>query len=141
MAFEALGNVAAQQGSGAGVAAAQQVAETGAVGVVATNVGPNAHQALSAGGLKVYAFEGGTVRDAVESYKAGKLVELSGANVPSHTGMGGGGGRGLGLGAAARSESAAGTGGLSAQAEALEAQVSDLREQIAKLQGPEGQGS
>jgi predicted Fe-Mo cluster-binding NifX family protein len=138
LAFEALENAAVQQGSGAGVAAAQQVAGTGAVAVVAANVGPNAHQALTAGGIKVYAFDGGTVGQAVEAFKAGLLPELSRANVPSHTGMGGGGSRGLGLAAVAQAASAADPAALAAQADALEAQVSDLRDQIAKLQAPAG---
>jgi predicted Fe-Mo cluster-binding NifX family protein len=137
LASEALGNVAVQQGSGAGIAAAQQVAGTGALAVVATNVGPNAHQALTAGGIKVYAFSGGSVGQAVEAFKGGLLAELSGANVPSHTGMGGGG-RGLSLAAAAPGGAGVDPAALATKAEQLEAQVQALREQISGLQSPEG---
>lgn len=87
MNFEAVENTAAVQGSGAGIAAVQLVADTGADAVIAANVGPNAFTALSAGGLKVYGFAGGTVREAVLALLAGKLEETAAANVPSHHGM------------------------------------------------------
>ena len=58
MVFEAVDNIAAAQGSGAGIAAVQLVADKGADAVIAANVGPNAFTALSAGGLKVYGFAG-----------------------------------------------------------------------------------
>lgn len=134
MEYEAIENPAVLQGSGAGIAAAQVVASTGAEAVIAGNVGPNAHQALTAGGLKVYAFAGGTVRDAVEQWKAGKLTEVGAPTVPSHFGMGAGhrGGGGLGLGAEARAS------GLTEQADALEAQVKEIRKQIAELKDRTG---
>ena len=94
MQVQDIPNTAAAQGSGAGIAAARLVADAGADAVVAGNLGPNAHQALSAGGLALYSFAGGTVRQAVEAFKAGTLVELDAANVAAHFGMGGGGGQG-----------------------------------------------
>ena len=96
MQVQNIPNTAAAQGSGAGIAAARLVADAGADAVVAGNLGPNAHQALSAGGLALYIFPGGTVRRAVEAFKAGTLIELDAANVAAHFGMGGGGQGGVG---------------------------------------------
>ncbi len=98
MEFEGLDNTAAAQGSGAGIAAAQLVANSGAEAVIAGNFGPNAFQALSAGGLQLYGGATGTVRQAVEAFKAGQLQPLSGANVQAKFGMGGAGtGAGQGM--------------------------------------------
>lgn len=97
--FQAIANTAANAGSGAGIQAAQTVANAGAQAVVAGNYGPNAYQALTAGGIKLLTGAAGTVMDAVEAFKAGSLQELSDASVPPHFGMGGGGmGRGGGGG-------------------------------------------
>ena len=89
MAFEAVQNPGAMAGGGAGIQAAQLVASKGAQAVVAGNMGPNAHQALSAAGLQVLPFAGGTVRQAVEAVKAGKLTAASAPTVPLHFGTGG----------------------------------------------------
>ncbi|MCK4376126.1 MAG: 4Fe-4S binding protein, partial [Candidatus Brocadiae bacterium] len=89
------------QGSGAGIAAAQLVANSGAEAVVAGNFGPNAFQALSQGGLQLFtAGPGGTVRQLVEAFNAGQLQPLAGANVAAHFGVGGGaaGAPGMGMG-------------------------------------------
>jgi len=92
MEYEAIENAATMQGSGAGIAAAQLVANSGAEAVIAGNFGPNAFQALAAGGIQLYAGATGTVRDAVEALKAGRLQSLNGPSVQSHFGIGAGGG-------------------------------------------------
>ena len=123
MAFEAVENPGVMAGGGAGIQAAQVVASKGAQVVVAGNMGPNAHQALTAASIQILPFAGGTVRQAVEAVKAGQLTAASGPTVPLHfgtggaapttppsgagpgggfgvgPGMGGGGGRGMGGGA------------------------------------------
>lgn len=165
MQFEAVPNTAATQGSGAGIAAAQLITNAGAEAVIAGNLGPNASQALFAGGLRVFQFTGGTVLQAVEALKAGQLQELTAPNVAAHTGvggmgagggmgmgmgrgMGGGGGRGMGTGrgmgmGAGRGAGVPGLGAqpgpgsaeqLKQQADALEAQLEDLRRQIRELE-------
>lgn len=139
MEFEALENPAVLQGSGAGIAAAQLVANAGAEAVIAGNVGPNAHQALTAGGIQVYAFAGGTVREAVEQWKAGKLTPAGAPTVPSHFGMGAGQrGAGAGLGLRANMGGAPAAGSLRQQADALEAKVQDIRKQIEELKDRAG---
>jgi predicted Fe-Mo cluster-binding NifX family protein len=100
--FEALDNNNAMAGGGAGIATAQAIAANGAGAVLTGNCGPNAHQVLSAAGIKVITGVSGKVKDAVEGYKAGKFQSSSQPNVSDHfgmgRGMGGGGGRGMGRG-------------------------------------------
>jgi predicted Fe-Mo cluster-binding NifX family protein len=89
MEFEAFENEGLMASGGAGVQAAQMVAQKGANILITGNLGPNASSALSASGVKTYLVADGTVREAIEGYKAGSLRELSGATVPSHFGMAG----------------------------------------------------
>jgi predicted Fe-Mo cluster-binding NifX family protein len=90
--FEALENEGLMASGGAGVKAAQFIAQKGAQALITGNLGPNAASALSASGVKVHLVSGGSVREVAEAFKAGKLQEASGATVPPHFGMGGRGG-------------------------------------------------
>ena len=94
MEFETFQNEGLMAMGGAGVQAAQLIAQKGANTLITGNLGPNAASALSASGIKVYLVPGGTVKDVIEGYKTGSLREASGATVPPHFGMGGG--RGIG---------------------------------------------
>jgi len=94
MEFEAFENSGLMASGGAGVQAAQLIAQRGATALITGNLGPNAASALSASGIKVYLVPGGTVKDVIEGYKSGSLREASGATVAPHFGMGGG--RGMG---------------------------------------------
>jgi len=96
LAFEAVGNEGLMASGGAGVQAAQLIAQRGATVLITGNLGPNAESALSASGIKIYLASGGTVKDVIQGYKTGSLRETSGATVPRHSGMGGG--RGMGRG-------------------------------------------
>jgi predicted Fe-Mo cluster-binding NifX family protein len=99
MDFEVVENPAIGASGGAGIQAAQFVIERGAQVILTGNVGPNAFGVLNAAGVPVCLLGGGTVREAIEAYKAGKLQPLGGANVSAHSGMRGGGmGRGRGMG-------------------------------------------
>jgi predicted Fe-Mo cluster-binding NifX family protein len=88
MRYEAIANPAVSAGGGAGVQAAQFVIERGAQAVVTGNVGPNAFGVFRAGEIPVYLFKEGTVQQAVEAYKGGRLSSASGATVPAHAGTG-----------------------------------------------------
>lgn len=88
MEFEAAENEGLMASGGAGVQAAQLVAQKGANALITGNLGPNASSALSASGIKVHLVSGGTIREVIEVFKAGKLQETSGATVPPHFGMG-----------------------------------------------------
>ena len=98
MAFEAVENPAVGAPGGAGIQAAQFVVERGAQAVVTGNMGPNAYNVLQSAGIPIYLFGGGTVRQAVEGFKAGQLQAAGGASAPAHAGMGMGRGMGRGMG-------------------------------------------
>lgn len=88
MEFEALENEGAMSMGGAGIQAAQFIAQRGAIALITGNLGPNAATALSAAGIKVYLVSGGKIKEMVEDFKSGKLREVSGPTVPPHFGMG-----------------------------------------------------
>lgn len=90
MEFEVVENVGLMAMGGAGVQASQFIAQRGANVLITGNIGPNAASALSASGIKVHLVSGGTIREVIEAFKAGKLQEAKGATVPPHFGMGGG---------------------------------------------------
>jgi predicted Fe-Mo cluster-binding NifX family protein len=69
---------------GAGIQAAQTVAERGASVLLTGNCGPKAFRVLEAAGVKVGIGVSGTVREAVEQYKAGKIRFADGPNVEGH---------------------------------------------------------
>lgn len=102
MAFEAVENTAVAAPGGAGIQAAQTVVNKGADVLISGNIGPNAFQVLSTAGVKVATGAYGTVREAIEMYKSGKLNVSGGSTVGAHAGMGMGmgmgGGRGMGRG-------------------------------------------
>ncbi len=105
---QAVENPGVMSAQGAGIQAAQLISSLGASAVIAGNLGPNAHQALAAAGIKTYGCTGKTVRDAVDALKSGALEEISGPTVGAHfgmnttpgqgTGSGPGGGGGMGRG-------------------------------------------
>jgi predicted Fe-Mo cluster-binding NifX family protein len=88
MSFEAIENPAVNAAGGAGIQAAQFIVGQGAEAVITGNVGPNAFDVLEAANVSVYLFDGGTVRQAAEAYKAGKLSAVGGASARAHAGMG-----------------------------------------------------
>ena len=79
-------NVAAA--GGAGISSAKAVIDAGAEAVLTGNCGPNAQRTLSVAGIKLYTGVTGTVAEAVELFKGGKLTEAEGPNVQSHFGTG-----------------------------------------------------
>jgi predicted Fe-Mo cluster-binding NifX family protein len=86
MDFEAVVNPAFIAGGGAGVQAAQLVANKGADVVITGNVGPNAFQALEAAGVKVITGAQGTVRSVIDSFKKGALDYAGAPSVETHYG-------------------------------------------------------
>ena len=86
MSCEAVENSNAAAGGGAGIQSAQLVADKGVEAVLTGNCGPNAFRTLEAAGIKVVIGATGTVREAIEGFKAGKLSSTGGPNVESHAG-------------------------------------------------------
>jgi len=95
MQFEAIPNFASGASGGAGIQAAQSVANKGAKLVITGNVGPNAYGALSAAGIEIVTGASGTVREVVEKFNRGELGKINGPTVGEHSGMNRGKGRGL----------------------------------------------
>jgi len=85
--FEACENSNAQFQGGAGIQSGQLVVSNGVKAVLTGNVGPNAHQVLSAAGISVFTGVSGTVKEAVENYKNGKYKAADAPTVGSKFGM------------------------------------------------------
>jgi predicted Fe-Mo cluster-binding NifX family protein len=98
MTFEALPNEAMNAPGGAGIQAAQAMVNKGVDAVISGNLGPNAFQVLSTAGVKIATGAYGTVKEAVEMYKSGKLNETRTSTVAAHTGIGAGVAPGMGRG-------------------------------------------
>ena len=88
MDFGAIKNENVSAGGGAGTSSAKTVIDAGAEAVVTGNCGPNAERTLSAGGVKLYVGVTGTVAEAIDLFRNGKLEEAEGPNVQSHSGSG-----------------------------------------------------
>ena len=76
-----------QAASGAGVQAAQLVAEHNAAAVLTGNCGPKAFRTLKAAGIDVFVGINGTVKEAIAVYKSKKLKPADNANVEAHSGI------------------------------------------------------
>lgn len=85
--FEAVENPNAVRGGGAGIQSAQLMAGKDVKFVLTGNCGPNAHETLTAAGIGVIPGCSGSVRHAVERFKAGQLRPAGEPNVASHSGM------------------------------------------------------
>lgn len=95
MEHKVIENDAAIVASGAGIRAAQTVTSENVDAIVTGHVGPNAFSALQAAGVKMLTGSSGSVFDAIEAFKHGRLTSLTDAG-PAHMGTGWGGGRGGG---------------------------------------------
>jgi len=94
MEFEAVDNSSAMAAGGAGISAAQMIADKGVEAVLTGNCGPNAYQVLSSAGIPIITGVSGKVKDVIQGYQAGQFKASSRANVPDHFGTGGGPGAG-----------------------------------------------
>ncbi len=111
MEYEAMPNPSIGASSGAGIQAAQTVADKGASVVITGQVGPNAIQTLGATNISVVTGASGTISDAIEQYKSGGLQQSGSPTVPAYSGMGGGAGAGVGAGAGMGAGRGMGRGG------------------------------
>jgi len=69
---------------GAGIQAAQTVAQLGAECVLTGHCGPKAFRALTAAGVATYAGAQGSVAEALERFERGELTRAEGADVEGH---------------------------------------------------------
>lgn len=88
MEYEAIENTGAAASGGAGISAAQLVADKGAEALITGNVGPNAMNVLKAAKIEIYKGNSLTVKENIELLNKGVLERIS-TTVPSHFGMGG----------------------------------------------------
>jgi predicted Fe-Mo cluster-binding NifX family protein len=98
MRFEVFDNQSTAQSSGAGIQAAQFLADKNVSAVITGHVGPNAVQTLAAAGIDIFAEQQGTIEEVVNRYRSGALKPTTQSTVGSHFGMGGGRGMGQGSG-------------------------------------------
>jgi len=75
-----------QTAHGAGINAAQTVADLGAGVVLTGNVGPNAFRTLQAAGIRIVLFDKDrkTVEDVLQGWKTGDFSEATKATVKGH---------------------------------------------------------
>lgn len=98
--IKALNNPAMTAGGGAGIQAAQLLAEEKAKVIISGSVGPNAFEVLRRFNMKVYEIQPGTVEENLKLYKKGELEEITvpGPENRGRAGMGAGRGGGRGGG-------------------------------------------
>ena len=85
--FEVIENQNANGTGGVGIQTGRLMAEKGIECILTGNIGPNASQTLQAAGIPFCLGATGTIREAVEQYKQGKLSPSSGPNVDSKSGL------------------------------------------------------
>jgi predicted Fe-Mo cluster-binding NifX family protein len=93
MDFNAIPNDSINAAHGAGIQAAQIIANMGVDVVITGNVGPNAFNVLFASGIKIVTGASGSIKDVIEKFKSGQLKEVKNPTVGGHFGMGRGSGR------------------------------------------------
>ena len=69
---------------GAGIQAAQTVARLDAKAVLTGHVGPKAFTTLHAANVAVYTGTSGTVKEAIDQFKSGRLIPTTKADVEGH---------------------------------------------------------
>ena len=87
MDFNVIENQSVAAAGGAGISSAKVVIDAAAEAVLTGNCGPNAERTLTAAGVKLYTAAAGTVAEAIELFKSGKLTEATGPNVQPRFGM------------------------------------------------------
>jgi predicted Fe-Mo cluster-binding NifX family protein len=85
--FEAIENSSKNLGGGAGIEAAQRVADRGATHVLTGYCGPNAEKMLAAAGIRIVSGCAGTVREAVEQFRSAGTASAEPAPASRRTGV------------------------------------------------------
>jgi predicted Fe-Mo cluster-binding NifX family protein len=106
MQFEGVTNPHIEASGGAGIGTAEFIVNKGAETVITGSIGPKAHQALAAAGVRMVTGVSGSLREAIASFRAGNLLTSTeaepgtatqaGAGMQKRTGMGRGGGMAMG---------------------------------------------
>jgi predicted Fe-Mo cluster-binding NifX family protein len=73
--IEPIRNPASQAQGGAGIQAAKFVIDQGVETIITGRVGPKAMDVLQATGIPIYLFQGNSVRQAIEAFQKGELMQ------------------------------------------------------------------
>ena len=87
MNFTVIENTNVDAAGGAGINSAKAVTDAGANAVLTGNCGPNAQRTLTAAGLQLYTNVTGTIAQAIQLFKNGRLTQTLEPNVNPHFGM------------------------------------------------------
>ena len=85
--IKAIENTATEQAGGAGITAAQLVADQEVEAIISVNVGPRALDVFNQLNIKVYQAKG-KIKNAVQQFIDGKLEEIIIPTGPQHMGLG-----------------------------------------------------
>lgn len=69
---------------GAGIQSAKNIINSGARALVTGHVGPKAYTTLSASDIEIYNGAEGSIQDAIDDFKNGRLERAGGADVDGH---------------------------------------------------------
>jgi len=86
MDVRAVSNSGGKAGEGAGIQAAQTLANEGVEAVIGPNFGPNAFMTLKYAEIKIFKGKG-TISQVIEQFKKGELPEMQDSNVPKKAGQ------------------------------------------------------
>jgi len=80
-------NPAKDTPGGAGIQAAQFIADNSPAAVITGHLGPKAHTVLFSAGIPVYQFQGKSLEETLNDYNHRNLKNLFEADVKDHTGL------------------------------------------------------
>ena len=86
LTFESMPNQGALASGGAGIKAAQTLAEKGVKAVISGNIGPNAFDTLSAANIDSYVGASGEIKSFIQKFNRGELKKTENSNVQNHFG-------------------------------------------------------
>ncbi|MFA7080196.1 MAG: NifB/NifX family molybdenum-iron cluster-binding protein [Candidatus Bathyarchaeia archaeon] len=92
---EVIPNMAAGTRGGAGIKAAQTIADKGVKVLITGNFGPNSFKTLSAANIEIMICTSGTVQEALEKYKKGELKKATTPTIGENFSEGKGNGHGI----------------------------------------------
>lgn len=84
--FTAIPNIGVEISGGAGINAAQTIANRDVKLVITGNIGPNSFRALSAAGIDVMTGASGKIREVIEKFKKGEYKKTDFPTVGGHFG-------------------------------------------------------
>ncbi|MBW4827123.1 MAG: NifB/NifX family molybdenum-iron cluster-binding protein [Clostridiaceae bacterium] len=84
--FESIENKGLTSEGGAGIAASQQLIDENVDVIITGKLGPNAFNIINKADVKVFKSQAISIKDAIEKYKKGELLELKESG-PAHHGM------------------------------------------------------